>query len=58
VSPATLDACGTLGRPSQNGLRVYRKDECDQLNGIWNANGECTKRGGGSFSWDCRGLNA
>jgi hypothetical protein len=58
VTPATLSLCGTLGRPAQNGIRVYRRDECDQLGGIWSANGECGKRGGGSFSWDCRGLNA
>jgi hypothetical protein len=27
------------------------------LNGNFHANGECTKKTGGSFSWSCRDLN-
>ena len=51
-------SCGTYGRASSNGgLRLYTQQECDTLQGNFSANGECTKRTGGSFSWDCRDLN-
>lgn len=50
--------CLGLGRPSgDRAIRLYNKTECDQLKGNHYANGECIKRGGGSFSWDCRFLN-
>jgi len=61
VSTNPLSAmCGCYGRPNSNGgLRIYNRDECEQgLDGIYHANGECTKKGGGSFSWDCRSLNS
>lgn len=38
-------------------IKLYTKDECDKLGGIWHANGECTKYEGGSFSWDNRNMN-
>ena len=50
--------CGTSGKPSpDNNIRLYTKEECDELNGNFAGNGECLKRGGGSWSWECRGLN-
>ena len=57
VSGALLDRCGTLGEPGPNGIRRYTRQECDQLGGNFPGNGECLKKGGGSFSWDCRFLN-
>lgn len=51
-------SCGTYGRPSgDNSLRSYTPEECSALGGIDKGNGECTKPQGGSFSWECRGLN-
>lgn len=50
--------CYDYGQPSaDNNIRVYTKEECDKLDGNWHANGECIKKGGGSYSWDCRTLN-
>lgn len=50
------------GRPGKAGdgadIRIYTKGECDSMGGIYHGNGECTKPEGGSWSWDCRGLNA
>ena len=47
-----------LGHPGNDnagrGIRLYTNDECNQIGGNWNQNGECLKRGGGSWSWDCR----
>ena len=57
VSKSVLDTCGTLGEPGPGGIRRYTKEECDQLGGNFPGNGECLKRQGGSFSWDCRFLN-
>ena len=45
-----------LGRPG-NGLRLYTQDECNLMNGNWHQNGECTKKSGGSYSYDCRNVN-
>ena len=51
--------CGRYGYPSElNDIRLYRENECKALGGNWVNNGECIKPNGGSFSWDCRGLNA
>jgi len=56
--PGLPDYCRRYGRPSTDGrIRVYTKTECDRLDGLFKETGECTKRGGGSFSWDCRDLN-
>lgn len=50
--------CGNYGRPSpDNSIRLYNQDECNKLGGNAHGNGVCTKPGGGSFSYDCRGLN-
>jgi hypothetical protein len=50
--------CTNKGYPSQdNGIRLYSNTDCNALNGIFHGNGECTKKEGGSFSWDCRDLN-
>jgi len=35
-------------------IKLYTKDECSAIDGIWHANGECTKKEGGSHSWDNR----
>jgi hypothetical protein len=45
-----------IGSPSGDGrLQVYTEVECASLpNSYWNANGECTKTTGGSYSWECR----
>ena len=52
-------SCQNLGTPSTDGrLRIYTRQECEgSLKGIWHASGECTKSGGGSWSWDCKSLN-
>jgi len=52
--------CGNYGRPSADGtIRIYTQNECEQgLNGVWSQNGECAKRGGNTYSWDCRHLNS
>jgi hypothetical protein len=38
----------------QEPVRLYTQEECRNINGIWHANGECTKKEGGSYSWDNR----
>ena len=48
--------CGSLGYKG-NGLRLYTRFECENtLQGTYHANGECTKKQGGSWSWDCRNI--
>ncbi len=50
--------CQNLGRPSTDKrIRVYTKGECDVLGGNFAPSGECLRKTGGSFSWDCRALN-
>lgn len=52
------DECECYGRRSaDNAIRLYSESECDSLGGNFHGNGECTKKQGGSYSWDCRGLN-
>jgi hypothetical protein len=57
---SAIGFCGNLGKRSADGnIRIYTRDECEgTLNGIWHANGECTKGEGGSYSYDCRYLNS
>ena len=52
-------SCGNWGTPSANrDIRIYTRYECETaLDGIWNQSGECTKKEGGSYSYDCRYLN-
>lgn len=35
-------------------IRLYSREECESIGGIWHSNGECTKKTGGSYSWDNR----
>jgi hypothetical protein len=50
--------CDYSGYPSANGeLRLFSEEECQSKGGLWHANGECSKAGGGSYSYDCRGMN-
>jgi hypothetical protein len=37
-------------------IKLYTKDQCADIDGIWHANGECTKKAGGSYSWDNRSI--
>lgn len=46
---------GYIGKASDGAtIKLFTKAECDTLGGIYHGNGECTKREGGSYSWDCR----
>lgn len=38
-------------------IKLYSQEECASIDGIWHANGECTKKTGGSYSWDNRTTN-
>jgi hypothetical protein len=50
--------CLGLGSPSPDRrIRSYTKQDCDTLNGNFAGNGECIRKEGGSFSWECRFLN-
>ena len=51
--------CGLAGFPSSDDgkIRSYTSDDCSSIGGNWYGNGECIRKGGGSYSWDCRGLN-
>lgn len=53
-------SCGSYGYAGAvNGtaVRLYTKGDCDAMGGNWSHNGECLKKEGGSWSWDCRSLN-
>ena len=47
-----VQTCSELGT-QQGDLRLYTSEECDAMNGNYNPNGECLKKEGGSFSYDC-----
>jgi len=50
--------CKGLGYPSDDGqLRLYSEEDCNNLGGRWNGNGECVNPKGGSWSAVCKGLN-
>lgn len=50
--------CLGLGEPSPDRrIRSYTKSDCDTLRGNFAGNGECLRKEGGSFSWECRFLN-
>ena len=58
--PTSERPCGMLGTKGKLGstqVRLYTKGECNKLNGNWSPNGECIKKGGGSWSWDCRNID-
>jgi len=61
IAPVSADCTpggNTYGYPSNdNTIRLYATEGCKALNGILASNGECMRQEGGSFSWDCRGLN-
>ena len=50
--------CDGMGYAGKGGdgadIRLFTKSECDKLGGNWSGNGECLKKEGGSWSWDCR----
>jgi len=59
-APTPDNPCGMLGMRRNVGgtvMRFYTRAECDKLNGNWSANGECTKKTGGSWTWDCRNID-
>ena len=45
---------GRYDSPELGAMRLYTREECEGIDGIWHQNGECTKKTGGSYSWDCR----
>jgi len=47
-----VQTCSDLGE-QQGDLRIYTKDECDAMNGVYSSGGDCAKKEGGSFSYDC-----
>jgi hypothetical protein len=52
-----MSACNGMGKTEvRKGekLRIFSKRECDALGGIIARDGECLKKGGGSYSYDCR----
>ena len=58
--PTNDRPCGMLGVKGNLGgtkVRLYTKDECDKLKGNWAPNGECIKKEGGSWSWECRDVD-
>lgn len=61
IKPVTRNVpkqCGFYGYPSSDGnIRLYTQKDCSNLNGNFYPNGECLKREGGSYSWECRELN-
>jgi len=50
-----VEECGTANCCKQiEKIKLYSQEECSSIDGIWHANGECTKKTGGSYSWDNR----
>jgi hypothetical protein len=49
---------GSPGTGALAGMRSYTKSECDSMNGISYSDGQCLAKGGGSYTYDCRNLNA
>jgi hypothetical protein len=47
-----------MGYPGKGGngadIRLFSNAECDALGGNWIPNGECYRKDGGSWSWECR----
>ena len=40
-----------------SGIRLFTASQCNALNGTHHQSGECTKKEGGSFSWEMRDKN-
>ena len=58
VPPSQPSECQTLGYPSpDNRIRLYDRGSCSTIGGTYYPGGECLRKGGGSYSWDCRTLN-
>lgn len=59
--PTPDNPCGMLGMRKNFGggqiMRSYTKAECDKLGGNWYSSGECVKKTGGSWTWDCRNID-
>jgi hypothetical protein len=50
-----VEECGaTMCCKQIEKIKLYSQEECASIDGIWHANGECTKKTGGSYSWDNR----
>jgi len=50
-----IEECGmTMCCKQVESIKLYSQEECASIDGIWHANGECTKKTGGSYSWDNR----
>ena len=58
IPPGCMPSGKVPGFPSaDNRIRLYNKGTCSAMGGTHIPNGECLRKAGGSFSWDCRGLN-
>jgi len=58
IPPACMPGGRVPGFPSaDNRVRLYNQGTCTAMGGNHISNGECLRKAGGSFSWDCRGLN-
>ena len=49
---------GSPGTGALAGMRAYTADECKLMDGISAGDGQCLIKGGGSYTYECRGLNA
>jgi hypothetical protein len=55
ASGAKIGRSNTNDLSSPGALQIYTEAECARFsNSGWNQNGECIRKGGGSYSWDCR----
>lgn len=54
----TAASCGNLGYPSvDNARRLYSKEDCGTLTGIWKPNGDCAFNQDESWNELCKSLN-
>ena len=49
---------GSPGTGALAGMRAYTADECKLMDGISAGDGQCLVKGGGSYTYNCRNLNA
>ena len=57
----TSPPCYSYGSPGTGalaGMRAYTADECKLMDGISAGDGQCLVKGGGSYTYNCRNLNA
>ena len=57
IKPPPGCSDGRYDSPAYGAIRLYTSAECTAKNGVWSVNGECIKKTGGSYSWDCRNQN-